>query len=150
MHVDAEEVVDVEARPPALTQIGLGVGRTPRRRQQEEEREVGGGLVEDAGGVADRDPELGRGRDVDVVVAHRDVGDDAQPRSTGPEHRGVDAVGQDAHHRVDIGHGVDQLVGSERFVTGSLHQFVAGGDQWVEPAGGELTGDEDSGHGEGA
>ena len=129
-------------------QVGLGVGRPPRRRQQQEEREIGGRLVEDAGRVAHRDPELGRGGDVDVVVADRDVGDDPQPRRAGPEDGGVDAVGEDAHDRVDVGDRVDQLGRGQRLVARALHQLVAGGDERVEPAVGQRAGDEDSGHGE--
>ena len=86
--------------------------------------------------------------DVDVVVAHRDVGDDPQPRARRPRSTArVDAVGQDADDRVDLGGQRHQLVGGVGLVTGALHELVAGGDERVEPALGQLAGDEDAGHG---
>ena len=41
----------------------------------------------------------------------------------------------------------DQLVGGVGLVAGTLHQFVAGAEERIESAGGQLTGDEDTGHG---
>ena len=116
VHVLSEEPVHAEAVPASLSKVGLRVGRAPRRRQHEEEREIGGGLVEDAGRVAHRDAELRGGRHVDVVVTHRHVGDHAEPRSAGPEHGGVDPVGEHAHDGVDLGGRRHQLVGRQRRV----------------------------------
>ena len=87
VHVAAEVLVDAPAVPAVLAQVGLGVVREARRREHQEEREVGGGLVEHAGRVAHRDPAPVRGGDVDVVVADRDVRDDAQPVRRRPRAR---------------------------------------------------------------
>ena len=87
VHVDAEEVADVEPGPASGAEVGLGVGRAPARGEDQEEREVGGGLVEHPGRVAHRDAELRGGGHVDVVVAHRDVRHDLQPGRAGLQHR---------------------------------------------------------------
>src|SRR5205823_8179009 len=76
VHVDTEEVADVEAGPATAAQVGLGVGGAARRGEEQQEGEVGGGLVEHTRRVAHRDAEVACGGDVDVVVAHRHVGND--------------------------------------------------------------------------
>ena len=68
--------------------------------QQQAEGEVGGGVEEHARGVRRDDATGGAGRQVDVVVAGGDVGDDLEPRPGGLEELGVDPVGQDGAHRV--------------------------------------------------
>ena len=146
--VDAEEVADVEAGPAALAEVGLGIRRPPRRGQHEEERQVGGGLVEHAGCVADRDAEIGGGGHVDVVVAHGHVRHDPQARGAGAQGLRVDAVGEDADHRVDAGDRGRQLGGRVRIVAGPLQHLVTGREQRIEPAVGQATGDEDTGQGE--
>ena len=83
-------------------QVGLGRRREPRRREDQQEREVGRRLVEHARRVADRDAARRRRGDVDVVVADRDVRDDAQSGRAGGEHRVVDRVGEQADERVDV------------------------------------------------
>ena len=79
---DAERLSIVPARRSASASDVAARGR-----QHQEEREVGGGLVEDTGGVAHRDAELGRGGDVDVVVTDRDVGDDPRAAAHRPAAR---------------------------------------------------------------
>ena len=150
VHVDAQEVADVEPGPAALAEVGLGIGRPPRRREQQEEGEIGGGLVEHPWRVADRDPELGSGGDVDVVVAHGHVGDDLQPRRARPQDVGVDAIGEDADDRVDVTGRGAQVGGGPGLVAGALHDLVPGGDDGIEPALRQLAGHEDTGHAEGA
>jgi hypothetical protein len=132
-----------------LPEICLGVVRESGRGQDEQEREVGGGLVEDAGGVAHGDAELGRGGDVDVVIADRDVRDDAQAstRGSGLQHRAVDAVGEQAHDPVDIGGRRDQLIVRVGTVGVPLDELVTGADQRLQPAVGNPAGDENSSHG---
>src|SRR5690606_4652938 len=68
-----------------------------RRRHEQRPGEVRGGVVEHAGGVGDPDALLRRRRHVDVVVAHRDVGDDLEVGAAGEEVR-VEAV-HDGRHR---------------------------------------------------
>ena len=62
-------------------------------REHQRHREVGGGIGQHVGRVADRDPARGGRRDVDVVDADRVVGDHAQV-GRGGEQLGVDAVGE--------------------------------------------------------
>ncbi len=131
---------------PARRSASASVARATRGQDQQE-GEIGGRLVEHARRVADRDAELRGGGHVDVVVAHRDVRHDPQPRRTGAQHLGVDPVGEDAHDGVDLAGEADQLVGGVGLVSGTLHQFVPGGEERIESAGGQLTGDEDTGHG---
>jgi hypothetical protein len=88
---------------------------------------------------------VGRGN-VDVVEADGDVGDDPEPGTPGPDDGGVDAVGEEAHHRVDGADRVAQLVRRERPVVVARDDIVPGGNKWVDAAVGESTGDEDTGH----
>ena len=66
---------------------------------------VGGGLVEHAGGVAHGDPQPPGGAHVDVVVADGHVAPrpGASPRRPPVSTALVDAVGEQAHHGVDVG-----------------------------------------------
>ena len=112
-------------------------------RQHQEEREVGGGLVEDAGRVAHRDAELGRRsrrrccrspprrRRRHGAAEHRPAARAASMRSV-------------SMHTIasTSATAASQLVGRERrVVAGSaLHELVAGRDEGVEPAVGQLHG----------
>ena len=60
---------------------GDRLGEPARRRHQQREGEVGGGVGQRVGRVADRDAARGGGVDVDVVVADRVVGDRPQVRA---------------------------------------------------------------------
>ena len=62
--------------------------------EDQRERVVGGGPVQDAGGVGDGDPGGGGRGQVDVVVPDGDVRDDLQLRSGGGEQFGIDAFGE--------------------------------------------------------
>ena len=90
-------------RSPRRSRFGLG--REPRRGEDQQEREVGGRLVEHAGRVAHRDAALGRGRARRCCRSRRR----RSPRPSAGRRRaasstvGVDAVGEQAHHRVDVG-----------------------------------------------
>ena len=78
--------------------------------------EVGGGVGEDAGRVGDHHPApRGRGQ-VDVVVAHGDVGHDPQGRTGGVEEGVVDPVVQQGHDGAGAGDGLVQLVAAQRTV----------------------------------
>ena len=88
--------------------------------EDQEEGEVGCGPVEHAGCVAHRDAVRGRGADVDVVVAHGHVRDDAQlPTARARvEHLGIDAIGEQRDDRVDFCRIRDQFVVRVRHVVG--------------------------------
>ena len=148
VHVAAEVLHDPPALPAVAAQVGFGVVREAGRGEDQQEREVGGGLVEHARRVADRDAELGGRGDVDVVVADRDVRDDPQPPAGGAgfEHLAVDAIGEQAHDRVGIRRGAHQLVVGERDVVVALHELVTRVRQRLQPAVGQPAGDEDSAH----
>ena len=70
--------------------------------------------VRHAGRVRHHDAAPGARRDVDVVVADRDVRDDAKPRARGVEERVVDPVVEQRHDAVRSGDGRVQLVRRKR------------------------------------
>ena len=70
-----------------------------------------------------------RGRDVDVVVADRDVGDHLQPGG-GPEHLGVDRVRDLAHQPL--------LVLQPGYQLGLGQRIVAGVEIDLRPRAGEF------------
>ena len=72
--------VGVPGRPLARAHLHLGRVEPARDRAHHEEGVLGGGVGEDVRGVGVGDPVTVRGRAVDVVDAHRDLGDDAEPR----------------------------------------------------------------------
>ena len=85
---------------------------SPSRRggaEDQRQRQVGGGVVEHAGGVGDGDTAAGGGPEVDVVVADGDVGDAAQLRAGGVEELVVDAIVQQGEHGVGAGDQPQQL-----------------------------------------
>ena len=127
-------------------QVGLGVVQKTRGREDQCEREVGGAVVEHAGRVAHDDSVLACRRDVDVVVADRDVGDDLQPGSRARrQHAGVDAVGEHAHDAVDVTRVRTQLFRSERRVVGIGADELVRGER-IQPAVGKPAGDQNPTH----
>jgi hypothetical protein len=88
-----------------------------RRRHEQRPGEVRGGVVQHARRVGDADAALFGCRDVDVVVAHRDVGDDLQVRRR-LDHRGVDLVHHRGHEPVPALQAARELVGRPRPVLG--------------------------------
>ena len=68
------------APPQRRSRFCLRCQRRHGALEHEEEGDIGGGLVEHAGGIAHRHPQAAGGVDVDVVVSHRHVGD----HSAGP------------------------------------------------------------------
>ena len=92
-------------------------------------------------------PELGGRRHVDVVVADGDVADDPEPSGRpGSEHLGVDAVREEADHRIDLACGCGELVGAHGAVLGGLDDLVTSALEGREGALGQVAGDEDAGH----
>ena len=85
--------VGVPRRPLARAHLHLGRVELARDRAHHEEGVLGGGVGEDVGGVGVGNPVPVRGRAVDVVDTHRDLGDDAEPRGrAGREDLLVDRV----------------------------------------------------------
>ena len=84
-------VAEVRSRLPRHPLAGGdrrgGLGQVARRRQQQRKGQVGGRVGEHVGRVADGDPALGGGLDVDVVVADGVVGDRRQARRRRPSAR---------------------------------------------------------------
>ena len=78
VHVGAPEEIPLPALPLARAREVVGLDDAPGGRHQERPREVGGGLGEDVGRVGHDDAAAPGGRDVDVVVADRDVRHDLE------------------------------------------------------------------------
>ena len=81
----------VELGPPAGLDLPGGVDDAAGRGEHQAEGEVGAGLLEYAGGVADQHAVAGCGGDVDVVDPDAAVGDDLEGRG-GLDDAGVDLV----------------------------------------------------------
>ena len=85
--------VGVPGRPLARAHLDLGRVEPARDGPHHEEGVLGGGVGQDVGGVGERDPVAVGGRAVDVVDAHRDLGDDPETRGrAGREDLLVDRV----------------------------------------------------------
>ena len=97
---------------------------TPCGRKDEQHRQVGGGLREDAGGVAYDDAVTGRGGYVDVVVADGVVRDSGQFRLG--EQIGVEPVAELGDHDVEL----SRAAGFAEFLG------VRGASGYVHPARG--------------
>ena len=76
--------------------------------QQAEHGDVGGGVGQHVGRVADDDAALGRRRHVDMFVAHREGGDHAHRGGQAGDGLGVHRVARGAHDAVTAGGGLDQ------------------------------------------
>ncbi len=84
--------------PPARAHEGVGLDQPAAGRDQQPQRGLRNRVVEHVGRVADEDPTLEAGVDVDVLVADALVGDHAEPRQRGDE-VGVDETAVGAHDR---------------------------------------------------
>jgi hypothetical protein len=147
VHVMGEVGAEAPAVPAALAQIGFGRAGVPGGGQDQEEGEVGRRGIEDPGGVADRNVQFVGGRHVDVVVPHGRIGHDTQPPGlAGPEHGGVDVIGQEAHDAVEVARPGLELVRGQRHIVVGRHDVVPGLQQRIRAAGGQATRDEDPGH----
>jgi len=90
--------------------------------EQQRHREVGGGVHEYAGGIGGHAATLGHRRNIQVVVAHGGVGDDAQLRPGGIQDLGVDAIGEHAHHGIGTpDRSVEFVDGQGSIVRGNPH-----------------------------
>ena len=114
----AEHEVDRPRPRLARADQPLALPHPARDREQQRDREVGRRVGQDAGRVRD-DHAARAGRvHVDVVVADRDVGDDAQPRRRRRRGTRRRPVVEHRHDRLGAGDRVVQLVRLERAVLG--------------------------------
>ena len=88
----------------------------PRHRENERHGHVGGVFGQHARRVGDGDAALERGRDVDIVDAVSEIGDQLQPVAELGERRGVDPVGHRRHQHVGAFGGGDQFGLAHRLV----------------------------------
>ena len=137
----AEPAERLPRLPPPLLRIGGALHDPPRRGEHERHGDVGGGVGEHAGRVADADAARGAGGHVDVVEPDREVADHLQLRR-GVEQRAVDAVGEQRHQAVAVLHPVAQDLVAGRQLIGPQVD-VAGGADRVQPLVGDAAGDED-------
>ncbi len=137
---DAEHEVERPALPLAAPHQPLAFRQPPRDRQNQRPREIGHRLGEHVRRVGDDDRRATRVRDVDVVVADGDVGDDLQ-RRRGVDDARVDRIGQQADERVLVGDALAQLRRRNRSVAAVQ---IDSGDRLElgENGGRELAGDE--------
>ncbi len=109
-----EQVVHVPAPAGATADHALALAEPAHDHQDQRHRDVGRGVGEHAGRIGDEHPAGGAGGDVDVVVAHGDVRDDAQLRPGGVEEGVVDPIAQQRHDRVGARDRRVQLVDRKR------------------------------------
>src|SRR5882672_2148848 len=109
--VDAEKLVVLPALPVPRAQPALGLGDAPGRGHEQYPGGVRGGLVQHAGGIGRDDASLAARREVDVVVADRDVAHGLETRRR-VEQGGVDAVAAGGEHAVLVGEAPAKLVGA--------------------------------------
>src|SRR4029077_14853567 len=94
-----------------------------------------GRLVQHPGRVADDDPQPARGTEVDVVVSHRDVGDDLKAAAARLEYLLVNVVGERTHDRVGISREPDEVnvrapARADDLVAGAQEGRLAAGWEW--------------------
>ena len=80
----------VPAAPAAGAEVALGVAHSPGSRQGQRQGELGRRLGQDTWGIGDEHSPLRTCREVDVVVADREVGDNPELAAAGVEELGVD------------------------------------------------------------
>src|SRR6185312_11741738 len=143
--IRAEEAVGLPRAPAAVLDRLRTLREAARGGEQQREREVGRGVGEDTGGVADRDAAGRRGLEIDVVEAdgvvrdHRELG-------VGVEEGGVDALAEHADERVRLLGALAQRVVRRRGRVGPDVDDVAGPREAVEPVADRRAGDEDASH----
>ena len=108
VHVAAQQQHVLPMLEAAVTQVAVGLDHAAGGGHQERPREIGGGIGQHVGGIGDHDPAPGAGRDVDVVVAHRHVGDDAKV-GAGVQQRLVDGLADHADQPLLVSQAGEQL-----------------------------------------
>ena len=139
----ADKEVDEPFAPFAGVNEGVALDDTAGRGHEEGEGEVGGGFGEDVGGIGDEDAAGGGGRDVDIVVADGDIGNDADAVELG-EDGGGEFIGELADDGLAASGALDQILGGETFVGIDVIEFAMGADQF-DRFGINAFGDEDFG-----
>ena len=76
MTCGAQHLRRVPALPLPGAQQPLAFARAPRGHQDQRQRDIGGGIGHGARGVGDGKPGGAGGRDVDMVVADAEIGQD--------------------------------------------------------------------------
>src|SRR5207248_1333523 len=76
MHVDTEPLLETPALPFAVTHAAFDLGDPARRAEHERPRKIRGAVVENTGRIRRDDTARSARRDVYIVIADRDVGDD--------------------------------------------------------------------------
>jgi hypothetical protein len=109
--IGAAVLIEVPALPVPCPDILIAFDDTASDGEHERPGEVGGGFVEDAGGIGDQDAAAGAGGNVHVVVTDGNVSDDAELR------RGAEGVVADS-----LGEKTDETF----FIFDAAEQFVFG------------------------
>ncbi len=82
-YIHAQPAGELGGVPVAGAQPALGSADAPRRAEQHRPGEVGHALVQHVGGVGDGNARRSECSNIEIVVTHGKVGDDAQPRRAG-------------------------------------------------------------------
>ena len=131
------------AAPLAVADEHLrALGQTPRHRKNERHRHVGGIFGQHAGRVGHGDAALHRGRDVDIVDAVAEIGDELKPLTRLAEYGAIDVIGDRRYQYVGGFRSLHQLRLGHRFVIGikpRVEQFAHAHFDAV----GQPTGDHD-------
>ena len=112
----AQHVVERPAAPCAGANHALAFAKPTRHREDERPGEICARVRQHVRRIGHGNAARAARRDIDVVVADRNVGDDLQLRSGGVQDGGVDGVGQQAHDRVLAGNAPQQFVTGNRLV----------------------------------
>ena len=131
--------------PATLARVAVAEDDVAGGGEKEGKGEVGGGFVENTGGV--RNPDTGGGGrfGVDVVVADSHVRDDAESFG-GSEEVGADGVGDHCEGPVSREEVFAQSLGGRGHLAGPDGNVVPSFTQKLYRATGHLTGDEDMAH----
>ncbi len=112
--------------PAAAADQPFSFGEPARDREDQRHRHIRGVLGQDTRRVGHDDAALLRRREIDMVDAGPERGDQLERRTRGGQHLGVDSVADGRHQNIGLTDRGDQL--------GSLKRFVG----QVEPAGKKL------------
>ncbi len=136
--VSSEHQAGLPGEPLPRSHERLPLGQPPGDAEHQREGEVGGGLREHVGRVADRYAARGGGLDVHVVDSDGVVRDRAQP-GRGLDQLRVDGVGEERQKTLQLRRPREQLVARRRqAVRPHLHVVERG--KAVERASGQVPG----------